>query len=105
MGYCICGVANIGRIIRMVGIIVEVKDSEGNPRLFARYPLKDKPIKSFFEIKQDKDGTAKRVSDKSYGPAVKTLKKRLAKEVPSSKVKEQLSKETKTEELEIILLD
>ena len=85
--------------------IVEVKDSEGNPRLFARYPLKDKPIKSFFEIKQEKDGTAKRVSDKSYGPAVKTLKKRLAKEVPSSKVKEQLSKETKTEELEIILLD
>ena len=85
--------------------IIEVKDSEGNPRLFARYPLKDKPIKSFFEIKQEKDGTVKRVSDKSYGPVVKTLKKRLAKEVPSSKVKEQLSKETKTEELEIILLD
>ena len=65
--------------------IIEVKDSEGNPRLFARYPLKDKPIKSFFEIKQEKDGTVKRFSDKSYGPAVKTLKKRLAKEEPTAK--------------------
>ena len=65
--------------------IIEVKDSEGNPRLFARYPLKDKPIKSFFEIKQEKDGTVKRVSDKSYGPVVKTLKKRLAKEEPTAK--------------------
>ena len=65
--------------------VVSQKDSEGNTRFFARYPLKDKNINSFFEVKQEEDGTISRVSDKSYGPAVKTLKKRLAKEEPTAK--------------------
>jgi len=65
--------------------VVSQKDNEGNTRFFARYPLKDKDISTFFEVKQEEDGTITRVSDKSYGPAVKTLKRRLAKEETTAK--------------------
>jgi len=76
--------------------VVSQKDSEGNTRFFARYPLKDKNINSFFEVKQEEDGTITRVSDKSYGPAVKTLKKRLAKEEPTAKAEPVQEIDTET---------
>lgn len=65
--------------------VVSEKDAQGNERFFAAYPVKDKPIKAFFEVKTDKDGNIIRVSDKSYGPARKTLKKRLQAETVSKK--------------------
>jgi len=73
--------------------VVTQKDAEGNNRFFAAFPIKGRVAKSFFEVKMQKDGTIQRVSDKSYGPARKTLKRRLLAEAPTkpkSRTKQQL---------------
>lgn len=73
--------------------VVSQKDAEGNIRFFASLPIEGRAIKSFFEVRVQKDGTIQRVSDKSYGPARKTLKRRLLAEAPTkpkSRTKQQL---------------
>lgn len=73
--------------------IVSQKDAEGNVRFFAAFPIEGRVMKSFFEVRVQKDGTIQRVSDKSYGPARKTLKRRLLAEAPTkpkSRTKQQL---------------
>ena len=71
--------------------VVTEKDNEGNSRFFARIPVKDRDVKAYFEVERKEDGTIVRVSDKSYGLARKTLKKRLKAEPSREQIVSQRS--------------